>query len=270
VRRIDIHHHLIEEEGYAEALLREMDRHGIERTGLIGLGPLFRGLFVRGRPSGTVADNRAVEGVVRQHPDRLFGLGYLRPGDDPAERVDELADRGFRGLKFHVPRRRYDDEAYLPIYERAQARGLPCLFHAGVVTLPQPHPEERIASSNMEPIHLEAVAQAFPQLPLIIAHLGMQSYLTALTLIRILPNVYADLSGNLPGWRANLSPADWQRLLWFPAASQKLLFGTDLHCADTGPALAVYESICDAAGWGETERQRLYFGNAATLFGFPA
>jgi hypothetical protein len=40
-----------------------------------------------------------------------------------------------------------------------------------------------------------------------------------------------------------------------------------VHCAETVPALAAYEFVCDAAGWGDAERQCLYFDNAAALFG---
>ncbi|MBN2449908.1 MAG: amidohydrolase family protein [Lentisphaeria bacterium] len=264
---IDMHHHLIEEEGYIDRLLVAMDRHGIERTALIGLGPLFRGIFVRGRPAAWVADNAAVEAAVAAHPDRFFGLGTIRPGVDSAERVDELATRGFRGLKFHIPVCRYDDECLFPLYDRALAQRLPCLFHTGIVSLPRPCPRERIASSNMSVIHLEAVAQAFPDLTLIAAHLGVQDCLTALTLVRLFPNIHADLSGSTPGWRANLSLEDWKRLLWFPQAPRKLLFGSDVHCAEIGANLELYRDIARAAAWDPEQCRRLFHDNAAGIFG---
>ncbi len=267
MRRIDMHHHLVEEKGYLDNLLREMDRFEIEKTALIGLGKLFPRLFVRGTYDGTVADDDAVETAVRARPDRFFGLGYIRLGVDPPEKVDELAGRGFRGLKFHIPRKRYDDEEYFSVYERASAHGLPCLFHTGVVCLPTPRPEERVSSFNMDVIHLEGITQIFPDLPLIAAHLGVQSHLTALTLIRILPNIYADLSGSTPGWRANLSMDDWERLLWFPHAPEKILFGTDVHFTEVGDNVRLYEDICTAAGWDGPRRARLFHDNAARLFG---
>ena len=43
---IDVHHHLVCERGYLDGLLREMDSLGIEKTGLIAMGPLFERLFV--------------------------------------------------------------------------------------------------------------------------------------------------------------------------------------------------------------------------------
>ena len=65
---IDIHHHLINEQGYVDNLLREMDRLNIEKTCLSALGPLFEGLFIKSKHSGTIADNQMLAEVIQQHP----------------------------------------------------------------------------------------------------------------------------------------------------------------------------------------------------------
>lgn len=267
MKMIDSHHHLIEEQGYVDRLLHAMDRCGIEKTALIGLGTLFQGIFVKGTPVADVADNTAVERAVQGHPDRFFGLGYIRLGVDSADTVDELAARGFQGLKFHIPRRRYDDAAFFPVYRRAVDHGLPCLFHTGVVSMPRPCPDEGISSFNMSVIHLEGVAQVFPDLTIIAAHLGVQDHLTALTLIRLFPNIYADLSGSTPGWRANLTLEDWKRLLWFEHAPEKILFGTDVHVDEFDTTIDMYGRICDVAGWDDSRKHRVFHDNAAALYG---
>lgn len=186
-------------------------------------------------------------------------------GVDAAVKVDELHERGFSGLKFHIPKDRYDAENFFPVYEKAQNYDMPCLFHTGVVCLPEPAPEERISSFNMNCIHLEAVAQAFPELKIIIAHLGVQDYLTALTLIRIFDNIYADLSGSTPGWRANLSMDDWKKLLWFPNAHEKILFGTDVHFSEIGSSIKIYEEIATTVGWNIEMKQNMYYNNSKKL-----
>ncbi len=263
---IDMHHHLVEEAGYVDNLLQEMDINGIEKSALIGLGPLFKGLFVKNGRNGSCADDDAVEKVVKAHPDRFFGLGYIRLGVDAAAKVDEFHERGFPGLKFHIPKYRYDDDRCFPIYEKAQGYDMPCLFHTGVVRLPEPRPEERVSSFNMHCIHLEAVAQVFPELKIIIAHLGVQDYLTALTLIRIFDNIYADLSGSTPGWRANLSIKDWKKLLWFPNAHKKILFGSDVHFSEIASNIKIYDKISAAAGWDDGMKQNMYYSNSRKLF----
>ncbi len=268
MRKVDIHHHLVQEAGYVDQLLATMDRHGIERTGLIGLGELFAGLFVQGDPAGTAPDNAAVQAAVRAHPDRFFGLGFIRLGADSPATVDELAERGFRGLKFHAPRGPYDDERFLPVFARAAHHGLPCLFHTGILALPAARPGEGVRSAYMDPIHLEGLAQEFPQLVIIIAHLGVQSAMTAATMIRIFPNIYADLTGSIPGWRMHYGPEDWRRLLCWPDAPQKILFGTDVHCSETSDAISLQQEIFDALGWTGEEQQDIYHRTARRLFKF--
>jgi predicted TIM-barrel fold metal-dependent hydrolase len=266
MKKIDMHHHLIEETGYVDNLLRTMDRFEIEQTALIGLGPLFAKMFVKGRYDGSCADDAAVEKVVKKNPDRFFGLGYIRLGVDTEKKVDELHNRGFKGLKFHIPKDRYDAEKFFPVYEQAQYYGMPCLFHTGIVKVPTPCPAERISSFNMSCIHLEAVAQVFPELKIIIAHLGVQDYLTALTMVRLFENIYADLSGTTPGWRANIAVNDWKRLLWFPEAPKKLLFGTDVHFSEIESNIKIYNEIADATGWNNMMKQDFYCNNSRKLF----
>ena len=266
MKKIDIHHHLVEEISYVDNLLRTMDRFEIEQTGLIGLGPLFSKMFVKSQYDGSCADDFAVEKVVKKYPNRFFGLGYIRLGIDTAKKVDELYSRGFKGLKFHIPKKRYDHEEYFSVYEKAQRYNMPCLFHTGIVKMPKLCPGERISSFNMNCIHLEAIAQEFPDLKIIIAHLGVQDYLTALTLIRLFDNIYADLSGTTPGWRANIAMEDWKQMLWFPEASKKLLFGTDVHFSEFESNIRIYDEIADVAGWSDIMKHDFYCNNSQRIF----
>ena len=267
MKKIDIHHHLIEEKGYVDNLLRAMDKFEIEKSSLIGLGSLFKGLFLKGVHDGSCADDKTVKKTFSKYPDRFFGQGFIRLGADNASKVDKFYEEGFKGLKFHIPKKRYDSEEYFPVFEKAQKYNMPCLFHTGIVTLPTPCPEQRISSFNMEPIHLEAIAQNFPSLKIIIAHLGVQSNITALNLIRIIPNIYADLSGGIPGWRANLSNDEWKKYLWFEHASEKILFGSDGHYSEFSDDLMIYDNILNSAELDMLKKRNVYYNNAKDLFG---
>jgi len=170
---IDIHHHWINEEGYLDRLLVAMDRSGVERTGLIAMGRVGRELFLStGVASGCVSDED-VAAAVRRRPDRFFGYGFMRPGHSVRDDVDRAAERGLIGLKFHLPTHRYDDEVFFPLYDRAQALGLPCLFHTGIFTPPRPMPEEGISSAHCMPIFLDTIANRFSDLQIILAHMGI-------------------------------------------------------------------------------------------------
>ena len=69
--------------------------------------------------------------LIRENPDFIVGFGYVRLGIDGPHVVDELCDMGFRGLKTIRPTENYDSKAFYPVYERAEARNMPFLFHTG-------------------------------------------------------------------------------------------------------------------------------------------
>jgi predicted TIM-barrel fold metal-dependent hydrolase len=262
---IDVHHHWINEPDYLEHLLREMDRLEIDRAGLMAMGAPFRRLFVtQPEPTGCV-DNRDVAAVLRTRADRFFGYGFFHLGRDRPDLIDRFRDQGFAGVKFHIPAWDYDDERCFPAYERAAANGLLCLFHTGVFRLPEPLPEQRVSSARCRPIMLDAVANAFPELIIIVAHLGVCWGEEAATLCRIQPNVYADLSGAAGGWRAG-KPIDWFReMLYWPEAHRKLLFGSDVHYSELAVARDEQIDILRRMGWDEAQVRAFLQDNASRL-----
>lgn len=265
--KIDIHHHLVAEHGYINRLLRAMDRLEIGRCGLIGLGRLFEGLFVMRDGDGRAPDDDDVAGAVADHPQRFFGYRFVRLGHDGPEAVDEAVERGFAALKFHVPTHPYDDERFFPVYHRAMQAGLPCLFHTGIVALPRPKPGCRIRSRYMSVMHLEGVAQEFPELTIVMAHFGVQEAEAAAALVRIVPSMYADLSGSMPGWRARWRDDDWRQLLWWEGSHRKVLFGSDVNARELDAATDYQQRIYDAVGWSDDEQAEVWSGNARRLFG---
>lgn len=264
---IDIHHHWVNEPDYLRRLLTEMDRLGIERTGLIALGEPFRRLFLTEPEPTGCADNDALAGAVRRYPDRFFGYGFCRLGTDGPDAIDRFVDQGFAGVKFHLPAWDYDDERCFDVYQRAAEHQLPCLFHTGVFTLPEPLPGERLSSARCRPIMLDAVANAFPELPIIIAHLGICWGEEAATLCRIHRNIYADLSGAIGGWRSSKSDAWYREMLYWPDAHRKILFGSDVHCDELAAVLAEQRGIVERLGWGDDQVADFLRDNAQRVFG---
>src|SRR5579862_6635060 len=90
---------------------------------------IFR-VCLLGRPG---EGNDLVEQAHERYPDLVVPFAMIDvDATQPAE-INELADRGFRGLKIINPRRNYDDTAYFPLYAEAEQRGLVILFHTGIV-----------------------------------------------------------------------------------------------------------------------------------------
>ena len=263
----DIHHHWVNEAGYVDRLLRQMDRLGIERVGLIGMGESFPDLFVRHERSDDLADNVAVAALAQARGERFWAYGYLQPGRcEPAD-VDRLAEMGVAGLKFHMPIKPYGEPEYFELYARAQQHHLPCLFHTGVMQAPAPTPGRGVRSENYRPIHLEPIAWEFPDLVLIAAHLGVCWNEEAATLCRMCPNVYADLSGSAEGWRASKSAEWFRQILFWPAAHRKVFFGSDVHADELEGLVDHDRRLFEQMGWTAERRACVFRDNARRVFG---
>ena len=259
MRIIDAHAHLLDEPGYLDGLLRAMDACGIERVCLSGLGPLFR-----------CGGDDDVRRAFETHPDRVIGAAFVRPGVDGPETIERAWEQGFRMVKVSIPRMPYDDPRAFPLWERAVAHAMPVLFHTGVVTVPDDRPAERISSWDMHPMRLEPVTRAFPELKVLVAHLGIHWNEDAAELARMRPNVYVDLTGEPGGWRARMDRVGIETWLWWPGAFDKVCFGTDVHHSKIRQILDEDAARLDRLGIGEATRRRIFAGNILHLLGEDA
>lgn len=261
---IDVHHHMVCESGYIDALLRQMDALSIEKTGLIAMGPLFETLFVTGPTCGPLYEED-VRKAVEAHPDRFFGYVYVRPGFDGPEKVRKWSELGFRGVKLHIPRDNYGHYDYLPIYAAAIELDMPCLFHTGLFYLPSMR-GEHVSAERTRPIHVEAIVNELPDLKVILAHMGGVWAEEACGMARIYPNVYADLSGRLDGWRA-AKPISWfAEMLYWPGAPDKVVFGSDVHARELPETVADQIGKIHGMGWDADAERKFLYDNAIKLF----
>lgn len=212
---IDAHVHLYRGETALDDLLTACDAAGIDKVCLSACGKAFE------QPG-----NDAVRDAFERFPERVLGFGWVRLGEDSADLVDDLADQGFAGLKVINPRADYDDDSLMPVYERAARRGLPILFHCGVVLRMPLDAEMDVSSERMRPVRLDRIARRFPGLTIIGAHLGVPWIDEALSMLRCHPNVYFDCTGVIRHL-AGKPPCYFDSLLFWEAFPEKWLFGTD-------------------------------------------
>jgi predicted TIM-barrel fold metal-dependent hydrolase len=176
--------------------------------------------------------NDAVATFVAAHPDRLIGFMALHPHDPDC--LDEFercrTDLGMRGIKLGANYQNFDplEARALAIYERAQREGLPILFHQGT----SPVREAPIRLSY--PLLMDEIAIRYPDLKIVMAHVGHPWQVDTCVVIRKHPNVYADISANFyrpfSFWEQMIKATEWNVL-------DKLLFGTDF------PVTTVQETI---------------------------
>jgi uncharacterized protein len=150
-------------------------------------------LALDGRVTGYYTSNASVAWMVKRHPSLLVGFASVNPlaPDAPDELERAVADLGLRGLKLGPMYQHYrpDDSSVFPIYERAVRLGIPLLTHQGTSYLGR---TADLDESN--PVRLDRVARAFPDLKIVIAHLGYPWGGVVVALLRKHPNVYADCS----------------------------------------------------------------------------
>lgn len=115
---------------------------------------------------------------AREHPDRFIPFiwpGYAEEWDDAADRVERYADEfGCRGVKFQgLLQHGYpDDERLYPMYEVCVERDLIVLWHCGIVGFAQEFGRPHLARYGNSALGVDQVAADFPELRLVIAHLG--------------------------------------------------------------------------------------------------
>ena len=139
-------------------------------------------------------------------------------------------------MKFITPYHPYDHDLYMPVYERAESLN-PVLFHTGLY---RPNLSDavhrRSALKNMHPLNLDRIARSFPDLKIVMAHLGTSIFRKeAAEIVKLHPNLYADLAGN-GSWEA-VSSEELAELLrpcvrftdLELAGFKKLVYGSDAY-----------------------------------------
>lgn len=190
--------------------------------------------FVSAHLHARIPNERIAEYVGRQ-PTRVFGFAGIDPSD-PREALDEIArardELGLVGIAVAPPAQNFhpSDSRAMRVYARAVELAMPVLFHAGI----RIEPETRLDYAR--PFLLDEVAREFPEMRMVVAHMGLPWVDETLFLLAKHEHVYAEISGLLRHpWQAYqaLSSAYEQGVM------DKLLFGsgfpfsTPAQCIET-------------------------------------
>lgn len=236
--------------------------------------------------------------MASRHADLFVPHAVVDPEVTTYERVCRLHEMGYRGLKLIGVRRPYDCKDYFPVYRAAEELDMPIVFHCGVIAggidwlnrHPRRNPESarrlreqeqapggegaparrfrggpRLTSAmNMRPFHLETLANRFPRLKIIGAHLGgTGNYDEAASVARWRRWVYFDLSGG----RTIERHAVERGLIGKEIAVEKLIFGSDCPADEIAEHVKRFETIFDLLQLTEEEKDLIWYRNAAELFG---
>lgn len=204
-----------------ERLVSEMDDAGIDKTVILGLDYEF--LF-KGKVS-YIEYNNKVAGYVDEYPDRLIGFAGIDPrrGKEAIVELERcIEELGFKGVKLWPLTGFYpDDMQFYPFYERVEDLGATILCHTGL------GPTKTYLKYN-RPMYVDTIAVDFPNINIIMAHMGDPWINEAIAVARKNPNVYLDISGLEPILK-NAPLVFFQNLFEakMSCGIDKILFGSD-------------------------------------------
>ena len=115
----------------------------------------------------------------------------------------------------------------------------------------------------MQPIFLDGISVAFPELRIIGAHLGYGLYDSAAAVARWRRNVYFDISGGTVVRRHLME----RRMLRSEVSTLKLVWGSDCDMAHMSRELTNWMQSFEEAGLTAEEQDQIFWGTAAYIFG---
>jgi predicted TIM-barrel fold metal-dependent hydrolase len=195
-----------------------------------------------GDSAGVESDDETTADAVRRYPAKFTGFAYADPRRaDCMDRVRHATKTlGLRGVKYGpiyngVP---LDDPRMTPIYEYCVANDLPLTMHMGTTFA-------RTAPVDLgRAIHVEPIALRYPDLKMILAHMGHPWYEDTIAVIRKQPNVYAEVSAIYyrPWQFYNIMVTAQEYLV-----TDKIFFGTDYPFSTVEDSLRGIRAVNDVA-----------------------
>lgn len=197
--------------------------------------------------------NRFIASEVNQSNGVFTGLGTLHPDSErPEHDFDELVALGLKGVKLHPDFQRFeaDSKKAMRIYQLCAEADLPVLVHTG---------DYRFDYSN--PNRIARILQMFPKLNFIGAHFGGWSvWDEAVRMLSGFDNIVVDTSSSFYALGR-----DRCRELIRKWGADRVMFGSDYPMWKPQPDIRCLMEM----GLTEDEYRRIFWDNAANIFGLP-
>lgn len=201
----------------------------VDRSFVLGFSSKYLGAQI---PNEYIAD------YCREHADRMIGFAGIDPTQpDALDQVMHVTQElGLKGLTICPAAQDFhpSDTRAMAIYERAAALHLPIIFYPGT------HLSPKTKMEYARPFLLDEVARCFPNLKIVVGHLGYPWVDETLMLLGKHQNVYSDLSGLMR--RPWVAYDALVRAYQFQVID-KLLFGSDFPFTTAGECIETIYTI---------------------------
>ncbi len=214
----------------------------------------------KNRPS-TKQVVEAIEGI--NNLGVVSGISFLNYDYKDIKEISEYLDNGLiKGLKFYPGYEPfYPNDSRLKVwYEMAIAFDVPVMFHSGDTYTPT----GKVKYSH--PLHIDDVAVDFPDLKIVICHVGNPWIKDCMELVYKNQNVYADISGLVLGDFSEQFERyvknEIEDMIIYAGDPNYLLYGTDWPISN----MKSYLKFMDQLEIGDDKKELILWKNAADLF----
>lgn len=193
--------------------------------------------------SGVLGDptrvNQSTEEFVAANPSKRIGFMSINPNfPGYMDEAEQARGNGLKGIKLGPNYQNFDPlaPAARKIYAFAQEHALPIVFHQGA------SPNQFAPLRYSYPLLMDEIAIEFPELRVVMAHLGHPFTRETVVTIRKHPHVYADISA--------LYARPWTLYEGLTMATEwgvmnKLLFGSDFPVTTPRTAIDALRKVND-------------------------
>lgn len=196
-------------------------------------------LHATGLPYPPERCNDATAEFVAGAPGKRIGFMSVNPEwSSVLDEAERCRDLGLVGVKLGPNYQNFDplSEQACAFYAYCERERLPILFHQGT------SPIQEAPIRYTHPLVMDDIALRFPELRIVMAHMGHPFVRETVAVIRKHPHVYADISSVYlrpwMEWEALTFAVEW-------GTTHKLLFGSDYPITHAGEAMAGLRRVND-------------------------
>ena len=200
--------------------------------------------------------------VIRPHPQFVPFIHFdprLLPGEEGPDHIRYMAEtHGARGIKLHPPGQQLNvgDRSMWPFYQTCQDLGLPIVSHSGPA---------RGGERYGEPSHFAEALEAFPQLTIVLAHMGGATWRQCVDIAQTYSNAYFDICEIIEWTGGTTAPTDQQLAqLVKDIGPEKVMMGTDFPWYDLDHTV---ERIMELPVLSKEEKEGMLGANAERILG---
>ena len=208
------------------------------------------------------AFNRWACGLGKEHPELAVFVAAdptLMPGDASANHVRELHDQhGARGVKLHGAAQGFNmsDRRMWSTYRACEELGLPIIAHSG---------PDRSGAGHAEPPAFVEMLRTFPELKVVVAHLGGASWRLTRDVADAFPNAYFDCCEIIDWTGSPKGPSEVELVQLIRAIGpHRVMMGSDFPWYDLDNTV---DRVMSLPLLAVEEKERILGANAKEILG---